>query len=57
MVSHNLSKILSSPFVVIDDKGGEKFPKILQKGGKTKIDKIGRDILKEVDQLKFEAHM
>ena len=23
MVSHNLSKILSSPFVVIDDKGGE----------------------------------
>ena len=46
MVSHNLPKILSSPFVVIDDKGGEKFPKILQKG----------DGEIEGDQLKFEAH-
>ena len=32
MVSHNLSKILSSPFVVIDDKGGEVISKDKQKG-------------------------
>ena len=53
MVSHNLSKTLSSPFVVIDDKGEEKFPKIIKRG---RNKDWGRDMLKDGDQLKFEAH-
>ena len=42
----NLSKILSSPFVLIVDKGERV----------TKISKIDRELTKEGGQLKFEAH-
>ena len=39
--------------MLINDKGGEKFPKII-KG--ERITKIDRELTKEGDKLKFEAH-
>ena len=43
--------------MIINDKGGEKFPKIIKRGKNYK-DKKDREryLTKEGDQLKFEPH-
>ena len=42
--------------MVLYDKGGEKFPKIIKGEKNYKDSKIGKSLIKEGDQLKFEAH-